>query len=496
MIHRLLESIHLLVSRFFGKLDDLKVKWAHLTVETTRSLFSGVSGGLADFRTRTWYAFVDACQNLLGGFFGKLSDFRVRSCRILVETCQNLLGGIFGRLNDASAKTSYRIKEASGNLVGSPLGNLDDNAAKSWRKFSDLYKECEAKLEATNWFRWLRWILRTTRITLAALFDLGTRWMRSRDYKRVWKSLPALLLVVPLVFLLIGASLGSSMSKVRHYQTVAENAVEDEDFETAQLCYRKIQQLGAGVENALFKSAIALAKDEDMNGAQAAMRQLVEEYDSVAARLWLAHYLIDDEKINNFGKAEEHIDRVLKFDPNHPMAIVLKSQVLHRQGEVNSAIELLSKMVSNNPQETVRLASMHYFEGNHAAMASACRTAIDYYEDRSSSGELNQRDVLGWASANLMLGNHPQMISAIDKGVELFGADRSFAQLMVDECIRYSREFTLGEDTRFQLLVKAHSLQPDDVRLYDQLAETRGVDAELRPLLEEAIDRGSPHLAC
>ena len=183
--------------------------------------------------------------------------------------------------------------------------------------------------EALNIDGAIVWLVRKTRWLWApfvALIAFFQAWVKTRSYKHLAWGLPVVIVVAPVLAATAWTNTRGKGRVVGGYQIALKRALDDKDFERAQLYQRKLAQLGSESQTSEFQSAVALANDGKMQEAYRRMKQLAPE-DSTglgAAHSWILNQALD----NRLGLSNEENQRLIGVHLKHVQALGAKGPQL------------------------------------------------------------------------------------------------------------------------------------------------------------------------
>jgi tetratricopeptide (TPR) repeat protein len=301
--------------------------------------------------------------------------------------------------------------------------------ARFSRTIANGYETLENRLAKSKWMKWLYVLMRGTRQATGWSYEFGRSWFVSRDYRLLLGGIPAFLMFCPLAYCMVRVSLQSPVATAQRYRMAAIDAREAKQYELAQLCNRKIQQMGLFVESSLYDMAVNTAAQGDTDSAIKQMQSLVADYDFFPARLWLVQRLMAGEVVDDaeeaFGRAQDHLDTILRIDDRNLGARYLQASLWSRQGRAPEAIQLLLEISREYPPANVLLASIQRQQGQGQDAAKRLQMALKYFEDRSQ-GDMTPQDYLSWANALAESGAMDQAEKRLEEALELYADENNF----------------------------------------------------------------------
>jgi len=231
------------------------------------------------------------------------------------------------------------------------------------------------------------------------LFGFFNAWISTRNYRQLAWSLPALVLLLPMLTSLAYSLVYTETDLQKHYEGSLLQAIEEDDIALQELCMQKLTQLGyRRLGDAEFNAALALAEDEaTWDEAVERMRELapLDKPGMTPAHLWLADHLalgrIRQER--PWRAMEQHAQRVFDSATRREESFKQRAQVLlaeadlhfaelhdrdpEQQGQPNirrqRAIERMEELVATIPEIALELMEQHILEGNQQAARKYAR---------------------------------------------------------------------------------------------------------------------------
>jgi tetratricopeptide (TPR) repeat protein len=316
--------------------------------------------------------------------------------------------------------------------------------------------------------------LELRRATQIVLVFIG-RWFRTRHYWHLLGGLPAFLLALPLAYCMIRMPFYTTEEKAKHYRRAAADAMHDKEYETANLYYRKLSQLGAMNDVAEFQSAINTIESGNEAEGFAQIKQLAPEDQPgfAPAHLWLARwYLGPDAAIQRdaaYALAEKHLAFALDRDPGNPEARSLRALHMQRTGRLEEAATELRQVVKQLPDRGLSLAEIYARQGRwDAARREVDKVLTIFTEKKTRDEELGVYEYMSWSYGHRILGNLEQAESVLKEGYDKFPDDKKLKEQLHGLLIsRASMQFASREGDPQHVvdrLLLAWSVDPSDSR--------------------------------
>lgn len=361
------------------------------------------------------------------------------------------------------------------------------------------YDALEERLSKSIWLKWLYVLMRGTRQTAGWSYEFGRSWLLSRDYRLLIGGVPAILLALPLTLCLARIPFHSDTAKARHYRQAATDAWEQGEFDAARLYYRKIQQIGVSVETALFQTALSADEEGDVDAAFQQMKEVVDQYDFVPAKLWMVQTLL-------FGKlkhppadadriCEEHLASILALDPNNPTARMLNATRYQRQGDLLAALNEIKPIAREYPPANLLISQIQQQRRDFGEAIAALGSSLEYFQSRYDSGVvLDSSEYQTWIRALSMANEHRRMQEVAEQALLVYPENRSLRRYII-EIFSFAGDRLVNEygktSQRAELLKRAWELDPSNEATLERLAtliNDRQVGPEIREFFAKQSD--------
>jgi hypothetical protein len=164
---------------------------------------------------------------------------------------------------------------------------------------------------------WLRrvisWPLRRSATIAFALYDFLMMWLGTRTYRQLLLCIPAALLLMPLAYCGVRLPFQSPAIRAQQYRRVVDTAMAENDHALAELCFRKLTQLGDVHESVALREAWLAEEQSDFVAAYDKMRPLapLDAPGVVEAHLWIARAIaaghVEKENKDRLRILETHL---------------------------------------------------------------------------------------------------------------------------------------------------------------------------------------------
>ena len=329
------------------------------------------------------------------------------------------------------------------------------------------FEGLEKRLENSRWLFWLGYLLAGVRHLAASAYEFSSAWYFSRDFRLLLGAIPALLLFCPLAYCMVRVSFQSPVATASRYRKAAMEAREAKRFDEAQLCLRKVQQLGMFAESSQYDMAVTAAAQGKMADAIDTMQSLVDEYEYYPARLWLVQKLLSGDVIKDpedaFSAAQAHLDAVLRIDSRDLGARYLQANLWARSGKAAEAVQVLTEISREYPPANVLLATIQRRQGQGRDAQERLKMALDFFEKRSQDGDMSTQEYRSWAMALAEAGSVEEAERRLDEGLERHSTEDNFPAEVAGSLAQLAARVGAFQPREYlRLLKRAIALDPKD----------------------------------
>jgi tetratricopeptide (TPR) repeat protein len=356
--------------------------------------------------------------------------------------------------------------------------------------------------EALNLDGCVWWFVRWTKFIwypFAALAGFGRAWLITRNFRQLLWGLPAIVVVLPLAVMGGWTMIQGNDSFATHYTIAVNEARDNKDYQRVQLFQRKLAQLGVATELTDFQTALALAKDGELELALERMQQLApaEEAGYLRAHLWMIEQLVND-KLN---LSAEESQRLLKIHLRHAELLgvrgaqmdMLHAVVLVRDQQFSEAAEKLAPLVSELPRAAMLRMECNMVLNRTEEARSDARMVRSHLDRRVGRGEtLSTEECRVWMQAEVLLGDLPKAHELAQQWISLEPNDKAARGILVqlsEELFRVTLGFPDPDPDRLTgLFLMAAELAENPNELQSQFASLYRLRSDF-PLAQQVVDR-------
>lgn len=327
-------------------------------------------------------------------------------------------------------------------------------------------------------------------------------WSKSRDYRKLAWSTPGVIMAVPLVICVALSPVYSVSQKQQHYNVVYSKALEEEDFDTADLFAKKLVQLGyQRMERAEYQEAITLARADRYREAYETMLTIApaSQPGFLFGHLWIAGRLrlgeipeIPEEEA--WRQVAIHTQHALSIESSNAAARYLKIQIDRRNGK--NVIFEMEDLADLYPEFYGELW-VHYVKAGEIRAARSAASRFSAYVEKKRKKDRTLTDYMLWASAQEMLGHLEESEAITIEGSERFSDAPELKQMAALVLIAKLKVLAdQNSNEALQLLKQAHETDPNNEYVVRSLGSRLANDNtyRLRPIvnrLKEAMTLNS-----
>lgn len=153
----------------------------------------------------------------------------------------------------------------------------------------------------------------------------------------------------------------------QRYRNLGRQALDEQNFEWALLCYQKVVESGQASPQVLYEKALALEGLGRLKIAQAEMQKLADRNPPfILAHRWLAKHVLDQQNASpqQLGDVVEGLRRCLEAEPDHLEIHRWMALVLARRGDLQASIPHWQQLAPRSLEARLHLARIHDELGN------------------------------------------------------------------------------------------------------------------------------------
>lgn len=262
---------------------------------------------------------------------------------------------------------------------------------------------------------------------LGFVTQFATRWFRTRNYRLLIGSVPAILLSGILGFFAIRISLGGTPAKIAQYTNAAAAAIKRDDPVAAELFHRRLSQLGGMRPSSAYKAALFAFENGDRRAAIEQMQALAPlqsdlpgfapAHSAMARWILAGEIKLPDKK--KYELARAHIERAIEQNDADPIARLVRAEFWKQTGNLSGAIADFENVRRKIPSLGLGLVELYLSQNRLDKAIETLRSMDKFYSDRREQGaELDAMGCVYWGQVKLMLGETAEAEKLFAEGAE------------------------------------------------------------------------------
>jgi predicted Zn-dependent protease len=330
------------------------------------------------------------------------------------------------------------------------------------------------------------------------------RWIRTRDPRQLWLSIPALLAIVGWLVLILCLTGWRSDVIEGRYSGIAQQAMTSRDFETARVATQRLLAAGArNREEWLFKLALADAGLGNRDREASALFNAVAPLDRegyLPAQLFVAQALLVKTNVTplDIKTAEQHLLQALKQKPLEPAPNEVLARLYIRDSKWGLAAERLAQIAPDRPEAALLLAAVEKARGNPIEARAFAGQAVQILSKQVRSAPVDlPKSRLAWAEGLVMLDDYDAAVKVLEDGCEK-STEPGYRTTIGEICAAWERAVAAKKpgdlETRLDIIQKGLKYAPQNWALIKQLvllSRREGRPAETaRDALEKILAEG------
>ena len=320
-------------------------------------------------------------------------------------------------------------------------------------------------------------------------------WFQSRPLLAFFRSIPFVLAVLAVVFLLLQAGRVSRSDLVLRYQVSALKAAAAGNTNAAALWLEKAALLNPNEPKSLYGQALLADEDGRRDQARSIMRRIAppqgEGYPQ--AHFWLAQDLISQSLPLTPGLSqtiEHHLRQSLRSEPLEAESHALLGRLMAIRGDRPQAISHFEMAAREKPECHLTLAVLYKEQQEPDKAARSARLAAEYFGKLAEAEPETWGHRLRWAQAELLRENYAQAVGILEPAVDKVEDPEPFREVLVAAHLGLLADMAQREpnrlDKQLDLLNAAFKYGPEN-------PEVLGLIANL--VTQQRDDADSPQVA-
>jgi tetratricopeptide (TPR) repeat protein len=305
-----------------------------------------------------------------------------------------------------------------------------------------------------RWTKWLWYPFVAVAGFIAALFA-------TRRQQLIWWAIPLVVLSAPILFLILRVSLQQDSQITARYRKALAAAIENRDYQQAELFQQKLSQLGGRNEQMEFQTANALINDGKTTEAVEIIKRLapLDGTGNTNAHLWMAQHLLSQPAAENRDEVLDEVTQHLMWARRGttgeiPAVGYLESLVALEKKDFETGLKNLklaaTKLLPAAAQKLEISLSMQATEEAKIDASNFLRLVQDEKDMASIS---NSRTYALWLSAERLAGTPEGVQRVLGMWNSAFPEDE---RLAMEQQVESIREFEKN-------MLTANELPPDQI---------------------------------
>jgi tetratricopeptide (TPR) repeat protein len=338
------------------------------------------------------------------------------------------------------------------------------------------------------------------------------RWIKTRDRRQLWWSIPALLAGAGWLVLVFCLTAWRGDDIEVDYSGIAQQALAARDFETARVAAQRLLAVGAQTRSKwLFNLALAdagLGRDREASALFNAVAPLAQP-GYLHAHLFVAQALLTKTNVStqDVKTAEQHLLHALSLAPRLAGANEMLARLYLRNAQWALAEERLKDFATERPEAGLLLAAVFKARGNNLEARTYASRAAQIIGSRVKETPVDMpKNRLAWVEALVLLEDYPEAFDVLKQGWDK-SSDRTYLAPIGEVCAAWVQVVAKQKpgdlETRLDIIQKGLQYAPQNGTLIKQLvalSRHTGAPADnardaLAKLLAEGKSTAVLHLA-
>jgi tetratricopeptide (TPR) repeat protein len=297
-------------------------------------------------------------------------------------------------------------------------------------------------------------------------------WLRHRPWFWLLPTAPPLILSCTMMTVSVVES-AKTIDHQDRYLKALDVAYTHEDFVSASIYFTKLREIGyKHYPNARFIGAVLDARAGRIEDAREVLGQIAPANRAgfSPAHLWQAKEMLAEElspaKLN---EVRHHLQSALA-DPDDEVWIRTSlAKVCIQQKDYLTALDQLSRVVSQQPELNVLISEVYEKQGNSSGRMTALRQASEFFQRRLTEDPENTDTRTILAMIYYKMGDLEAGLQIVEQGLNSRDSDLSLrvtmSKLLIaqfDEVTRHRAADSGGVVTQLSLLQKAIEMDPNN----------------------------------
>ncbi|MBX3441253.1 MAG: tetratricopeptide repeat protein [Planctomyces sp.] len=330
-------------------------------------------------------------------------------------------------------------------------------------------------------------------------FVFAMTWLRTRAWKSLVWSTPAIGIALGAAAVMSESAAVSDGDRLNRYVAAAERAIAREDFEGAELRYRRAMQIDPSNGDVRFGIGVVTAQQGDMPRAVQQMSVLAEERTESGARaaFWIVEKMLESKNLSRDDQRLllNRLERIVEISPKHVPARLELARRYVEAGFATRAVEHMKAAAAEQPEHLLLLSQVYTRAGQPAQARVTAEQASRYWTRRLEVEPQNVVARMRYADSLMALNRHQDAVDAINEGLRLGNSPELRRHAGAIHAVLASVAIK-SRDSAAALTLLSAALQYDPasvpaLSLLTSLAGEQDSSAEARRMLKERLAAGN-----
>ena len=326
-------------------------------------------------------------------------------------------------------------------------------------------------------------------------------WFETRLYRRLWRSLPVLLVGLAWVGFAIALVFAKPAVTQSFYSALATRALAAQDFQTARVaCHRLLLSWPGARGPGMFNLGLALfGLGQAPEGSALIEVAAREKPGYVPAHLFIARQLLMQTTVTpvRVQQAERHVTQALEVDPNSIEAHLVLGRLYFQMRNWEAAKDHLEAVVLVRPETAILLASAAKADKDDIGARRWADRATEHFRGKiEKTKQENPMDRMAWATALSIQERYAEAVGILEAGRKKADSKvyaSGMASIYADWAAQVAKTDSRNVALRLKLLQQGLECEPQSLPLLELLlplthlsgAEAKDADAMLTRMLAE-----------
>ena len=279
-------------------------------------------------------------------------------------------------------------------------------------------------------------------LLLSLIWMIVVEWTASRQGRLFLQGLPAVIIGLGTVSAIAFSAVYPKNSLIRSYERYANEAVKNEEFDRARICFEKLAVLEEDHEEHPFRAASMMFEEGDEARAVGIMQTLApgdpgELPGFAPAHLWMWRHLMQQDSVTQAMRTQAltHLRKAHEASPDDPNIQLVLARMLISEGASNEALPLLEGLSKDRPQLRLQyvqlLRAREKDRGVEDVVTVGLEEIQDAREDFESMVKRNPLDLNAWmqlSQCHIMTRDYDGALEVLERAYRATGKEKLIRQ--------------------------------------------------------------------